>query len=151
MIIPKEKADRTRRTPTSRSRQVEQQYRKGIITDGERYLGLLGAAPLMPGYAWGVTALAACATGGVILDILAGGSWVTGWLESGWLVRIGWISYGRAPVPDAHGPAERQFGDRAFAGRSHAVRDEEWRARAAREPLSKRTGEVTRFLRALDG
>jgi len=57
-------------------------------------LGLLGAAPLMPGYALGVTALVACATGGVILDILAGGSWVTRWLESGWLVRIGWISYG---------------------------------------------------------
>ena len=57
-------------------------------------LGLFGAAPLMPGYALGVTALAACATGGIILDILAGGSWVTRWLELGWLVRIGWVSYG---------------------------------------------------------
>ncbi len=37
MIIPKEKADRARRTLTSRSREVEKQYRKGIITDGERY------------------------------------------------------------------------------------------------------------------
>ena len=57
-------------------------------------LGLFGAAPLTPGYALGVTALAACATGALILDILAGGSWVTRWLESGWLVRIGWVSYG---------------------------------------------------------
>jgi peptidoglycan/LPS O-acetylase OafA/YrhL len=32
--------------------------------------------------------------GGVILDILAGRSWVTRWLEVGWLVRIGWVSYG---------------------------------------------------------
>ncbi len=37
MIIPKEKETRARRTPTSRSSMVEQQYRKGIITDGERY------------------------------------------------------------------------------------------------------------------
>jgi len=57
-------------------------------------LGLFAAAPVMPTYALGITALAACATGGVILDVLAGGSWVTRWLESGWLVRIGWISYG---------------------------------------------------------
>lgn len=57
-------------------------------------IGLFGAAPLMPGYALGVTALAACATGAVILDILAGGSWVIRWLESRWLVRIGWVSYG---------------------------------------------------------
>ena len=57
-------------------------------------LGLFGSAPLTPGYVLGVTSLAACATGAVILDILAGGSWVTRWLESAWLVRIGWISYG---------------------------------------------------------
>jgi len=57
-------------------------------------LGLFVSAPLRPGYVLGVTFLAACATGGLILDILAGGSWVTRRLESGWLVRIGWISYG---------------------------------------------------------
>ena len=52
------------------------------------------AAPLVPGYALGVTALAALATGGVILDIVAGGSRVTRWLECAWLVSIGRISYG---------------------------------------------------------
>ena len=46
-------------------------------------LGLFGAAPADAGYALGVTALAACATGALILDILAGGSWATRWLESG--------------------------------------------------------------------
>jgi peptidoglycan/LPS O-acetylase OafA/YrhL len=55
---------------------------------------LLLAAPLVPGYAWGVTTLAALATGGVILDIVAGGSRVTRWLECAWLVSIGRISYG---------------------------------------------------------
>jgi peptidoglycan/LPS O-acetylase OafA/YrhL len=57
-------------------------------------LGLFGSAPLTPTYVLGVTSLAAFATGGLILDILVGGSWVTRWLESGWLVLIGWISYG---------------------------------------------------------
>ena len=37
MIIPKEKETRKSTTPRSRSREVEKQYRKGIITDGERY------------------------------------------------------------------------------------------------------------------
>ena len=55
---------------------------------------LLLAAPLVPGYAWGVTALAALATGGVILDVVAGGSRATRWLEYAWLVSIGRISYG---------------------------------------------------------
>lgn len=55
---------------------------------------LLVAAPLVPGYARGVTALAALATSGVILDIVAGGSRVTRWLACPWLVRIGRISYG---------------------------------------------------------
>ena len=66
----------------------------GAIAAALGLLGLLGAAPLTPGYGWGVTALAALATGGVIRGILAGGSCVTRCLESGWLVRIGWVSYG---------------------------------------------------------
>ena len=37
MIIPKEKETGNRRTPTSRSSEVEKQYRKGVITAGERY------------------------------------------------------------------------------------------------------------------
>jgi peptidoglycan/LPS O-acetylase OafA/YrhL len=52
------------------------------------------AAPAVPGYVYGVTALAALASGGVILDIVAGGSRVTRWLEWAWLGRIGQISYG---------------------------------------------------------
>jgi peptidoglycan/LPS O-acetylase OafA/YrhL len=52
------------------------------------------AAPVVPGYVYGVTALAALASGGVIFDIVAGGSRVTRWLECAWLVRIGQISYG---------------------------------------------------------
>jgi peptidoglycan/LPS O-acetylase OafA/YrhL len=64
---------------------------------GSAALGLLGlflAAPLVPGYVYGVTALAAVATTGLILAIVAGGSRLTNWLAAGWLVRIGWISYG---------------------------------------------------------
>ena len=58
-------------------------------------LGLLLAAPLVPGYVYGVTALAACATGGVILGILAGGSCLTRRaLEARGLVWLGRISYG---------------------------------------------------------
>jgi peptidoglycan/LPS O-acetylase OafA/YrhL len=52
------------------------------------------AVPVVPGYFYGVTALAALAAGGVIIDIVAGGSRVTRWLECAWLVRIGQISYG---------------------------------------------------------
>jgi peptidoglycan/LPS O-acetylase OafA/YrhL len=52
------------------------------------------ATPLVPDYIFGVTALAALASGGVIFDIVAGGSRVTRWLECAWLVRIGQISYG---------------------------------------------------------
>jgi peptidoglycan/LPS O-acetylase OafA/YrhL len=55
---------------------------------------LLLAAPVVPGYVYGVTALAALASCGVILDIVAEGSRVTRWLECVWLVRIGRISYG---------------------------------------------------------
>src|SRR6185295_14535497 len=51
-------------------------------------------APVVPGFVYGVTALAALASGGVIFDIVAGGSRVTRWLERAWLVRIGQISYG---------------------------------------------------------
>jgi peptidoglycan/LPS O-acetylase OafA/YrhL len=54
---------------------------------------LLLVTPLVPGYVYGVTALAALASGGVILDIVAGGSRMTRWLECAWLVRIGRISY----------------------------------------------------------
>jgi peptidoglycan/LPS O-acetylase OafA/YrhL len=57
-------------------------------------LGLLVTAPLVPGYGWGVTALAALATGGVICGIIDGRSWVTRCLEMLWLVGIGRISYG---------------------------------------------------------
>lgn len=55
---------------------------------------LLLAAPLVPGYVCGVSALAALASGGLILDIVAGGSRVIRWLEFAWLVNIGRISYG---------------------------------------------------------
>jgi peptidoglycan/LPS O-acetylase OafA/YrhL len=55
---------------------------------------LLLAAPVLPGFVYGVTALAALASGAVILDIVAGGSRVTRWLECTWLVRVGQISYG---------------------------------------------------------
>jgi peptidoglycan/LPS O-acetylase OafA/YrhL len=60
-------------------------------------LGLLGlfiATPLITGYVYGATVLAALATNGLIFAIVAGGSRVSRWLASGWLVRIGWISYG---------------------------------------------------------
>jgi peptidoglycan/LPS O-acetylase OafA/YrhL len=57
-------------------------------------LAMLLAAPLNPGYLWSVTVLGAVATGGVLLDVVRGGSWLTRGLETTWLVRIGWISYG---------------------------------------------------------
>jgi len=66
----------------------------GVACSALGLLGLLLAAPLIPGYVWGVTALAALATSGVICDILAGSSRATRWLEITWLVRLGRISYG---------------------------------------------------------
>ena len=80
-------------------------------------LGLFGAAALT-GYLFGVTALAAFATGGIILDILAGGSWVTRWLESRWLVWIGWVSYGAYLW---HFPVFVQFGIVRQPGESPAA------------------------------
>ena len=69
-------------------------HRVGVPLSALGLLLLLLAAPLVPGYAWGVTSLAALATSGVILGIVAGGSGVTRWLEYAWLVSIGRISYG---------------------------------------------------------
>lgn len=80
-------------------------------------LGLLLAAPLIPGYVYGVTALAAVATAGLILAIVAEGPRVTRWLAAGWLVRIGWISYG---VYLWHFPVFVQFGVLRQAGESAA-------------------------------
>ena len=55
---------------------------------------VLVAAPAVHGYVLGVTALAALATAGLILDIVGRTSRATHWLKSKWLVRIGQISYG---------------------------------------------------------
>ena len=56
--------------------------------------GLLLTAVPVPGHAYGVSALAALATAGIILHIGTQGSLVARLLESAWLVRIGWVSYG---------------------------------------------------------
>ena len=57
------------------------------------------------------------ATAGLILAIVGEGSRVTRWLAAGWLVRIGWISYG---VYLWHFPVFVQFGVLRQAGESAA-------------------------------
>jgi peptidoglycan/LPS O-acetylase OafA/YrhL len=69
-------------------------WRRAGVACSLGLLGLLLAAPLFPGYVWGVTVLAALATNGLICDILARSSRGTRWLEVTWLVRLGRISYG---------------------------------------------------------
>jgi peptidoglycan/LPS O-acetylase OafA/YrhL len=67
--------------------------RAGVTCSTLGLPALLLVAPLA-GYGWGVTALAALASSGVILGVVAGASSVTRCLEFAWLVRIGQISYG---------------------------------------------------------
>jgi peptidoglycan/LPS O-acetylase OafA/YrhL len=68
--------------------------RVGGAGAGLGLLWLLVVAPQTPGYAWGVSAVAACATGGVICALLARDALLTRWLAAVWLVWIGRISYG---------------------------------------------------------
>jgi peptidoglycan/LPS O-acetylase OafA/YrhL len=111
--------------------------RAGIMCSTVGLPALLLVVPLA-GYGWGVTVLAALASSGVILGIVAGGSSVTRWLEFAWLVRIGRISYGvylwhwpvfrwlsALPAPGQYTPAWRTalaWGlTFAFAGLSYAL------------------------------